>query len=130
MAFDAGNADGLRKAQAYSPRHAEELRRLQRLAHWMDSRFRIPGTGIRFGLDSLVGLIPGLGDGAAFVPSAYLVWRAHRLGAPTGLLAAMAGNVLVDLVVGAVPLVGDLFDVGFKANRRNVELLRRHLGGA
>jgi hypothetical protein len=105
----------------------EEIRRLENLADWMDSRFRLPGTNIRFGLDSLLGLIPGLGDGVLALPSAYVVLAAHRLGVSPLVLARMAGNVGIDMVIGAIPVLGDLFDVGFKANRRNVALLRRHL---
>lgn len=108
--------------------HEAEIRRLEQLADWLDSRFRIPGTGIRFGFDSLLGLVPGVGDAATTLPAAYLVWRAHRLRVPRHVLARMAVNVGLDLLVGAVPLVGDLFDLGFKSNRRNVELLKRHLG--
>ncbi|MEX0759514.1 MAG: DUF4112 domain-containing protein [Tistlia sp.] len=107
--------------------HEAEMRRLEELADWMDSRFRLPGTSIRFGLDSLVGLVPALGDGVAALPAVYLIHRAGRLGASRGLRARMAMNLGIDLVVGAVPLVGDLFDVGFKSNRRNIALLRRHL---
>lgn len=106
---------------------AAELQRLERLAHWLDSRFAIPGTGIRFGLDGLLGLLPGVGDVATMLPAVYLILQAHRLGAPRALLVRMALNVGLDTVVGAVPLLGDLFDVAFKANRRNVALLRRHL---
>lgn len=106
--------------------HAE-VEKLERLAHWLDDRFRIPGTNIRFGLDGLIGLVPGVGDSATAISGAYLVARAHRLGAPTPVLGRMAGNILIDMAVGAIPLLGDLFDIGFKANRRNVELLKRHL---
>lgn len=105
----------------------DEIRKLERFAHWLDDRFRVPGTNIRFGLDSLIGLVPGVGDSATAVSAAYLVLRAHRLGAPTHLLGRMAGNILIDMVVGAIPLLGDIFDVGFKANRRNIELLKRHV---
>ena len=107
-----------------------ELRDLERLADWMDTRFRIPGTEIRFGLDGLLGLVPGIGDGVLALPALYVVARARGMGAPTHLQARMAGNVLLDLLIGAVPLVGDVFDVGFKANTRNVRLLREHIGRA
>jgi Domain of unknown function (DUF4112) len=106
---------------------AAELARLERLAYWLDARFTIPLTRIRIGLDPLIGLIPGIGDVAAMVPAAYLLWRARQLGLPRHALARMAGNVALDAAMGAVPLVGDVFDVAFKANRRNVALLRRHL---
>ena len=103
-----------------------ELRRLESFADWMDSRFRIPGTEFRFGLDGLLGLLPGVGDSVTALPAAYIVMRARAIGAPAHLQARMVGNVLLDLLIGAVPLVGDLFDFGFKANRRNVNLLREH----
>lgn len=108
------------------PDREAEIARLEQLAHWMDERFAIPGTDIRFGLDSVIGLIPGVGDTGAALFSAYIVTRAHALGVPKRHLWRMVGNVLIDLAVGSIPLLGDLFDVGFKANRRNVEILRRH----
>lgn len=88
---------------------------------------RVPGTNVRFGLDAVVGLIPGVGDALSATVSAYLIGRAAALDAPLPLLVRMAGNLVLDLVVGSVPVAGDLFDIGFRANRRNVELLRRHL---
>lgn len=93
----------------------------------MDSLFRLPGTRIRIGLDSLLGLIPGVGDVAALMPASYIILRAHRMGASRPVLARMAVNTGIDTVVGSIPLIGDIFDVGYKANRRNVALLRRHL---
>jgi hypothetical protein len=107
--------------------HDEEVVRLENMADWMDSRFRIPGTNVRFGLDGIFGLIPGLGDGVTALPAVYLIMSAQRLGASKWLMTRMAGNVGIDMLLGAIPLVGDLFDIGFKANRRNVALLRRHL---
>jgi len=108
------------------PDREAEIARLERLAHWMDDRFTIPGTNIRYGFDALIGLIPGVGDTGAALFSAYMIARARALGVPRRHLWRMSANVLVDLIVGSIPLVGDLFDVGFKANRRNVEILRRH----
>lgn len=107
-----------------------ELQRLDALADWLDSRFRLPGTNIRFGLDAILGLVPGVGDGALAIPAVYLILCAARLGAPKRVQLRMAFNVLIDLLVGAIPLVGDLFDVGFKANRRNIDLLKRALNTA
>ncbi len=104
-----------------------ELRRLESLAEWLDSRFRIPGTGIRFGLDSLLGLVPGVGDVLTLLPSIWLILRARRLGAPFSLIIRMLITVLVDFVVGLVPVLGDVFDVVFRANTANVDLLRNHL---
>ncbi len=101
---------------------------MRALAKMLDSALRIPGTGISFGLDSIVGLVPGIGDlaGAAF--SGYIVLTAARLGVPPSVLARMLLNLGTDTLVGSVPLLGDLFDVGFRANIRNSELLDRHLG--
>lgn len=97
------------------------------LASLMDDRWSLPGTRIRLGLDALLGLIPGIGDLAGGAISAYLMAQAHRAGAPRRILWRMAGNVIVDTLLGSVPLLGDLFDVGFRANRRNLRLLQRHL---
>ena len=105
-----------------------ELRDLEWIAHWMDTRFRLPGTEIRFGLDGLLGLVPGIGDGVLALPAVYLIARARAMGVPTHVQARMAGNVVLDLLIGAVPLVGDLFDFGYKANTRNVRLVREHFG--
>ena len=102
--------------------------RLEASADWLDSKFVIPGTKLRFGLDFVLGILPGVGDGVAAVPAAYLILEAQRLGAPPALCMRMGFNVLLDLAVGAIPLVGDLFDFGFKANRRNIALLKQYLG--
>ena len=103
------------------------LRRLDALARLMDSAFEIPGTGIRFGLDAVVGLVPGIGDALSSVVSFYLIKEARRLGAPRFLVGRMLWNVLVDTAVGSVPVAGDLFDVMFRANLKNMSLLRSHL---
>jgi hypothetical protein len=101
-------------------------RELELLAHVMDNAFEVPGVGLRFGFDALLGLIPGVGDAGTSLVSAYVIQRAHRLGVGKMTLARMAANVALDFVVGAVPFAGDLFDLYWKANRRNVELLRKH----
>lgn len=105
---------------------AELLARAETAARWLDTAFRIPGTSIRFGLDPILGLVPGLGDGLSLAVSAWVILMAHGAGAPWSLLARMAGNVAIDSLVGSIPVLGDLFDVGFKANRRNADLLRAH----
>ncbi|WP_331254736.1 DUF4112 domain-containing protein [Methylobacterium currus] len=102
------------------------MARLDLLAHLLDTAILLPGNR-RIGLDAIVGLIPVIGDAITTAISSYIVWEARRLGAPRWLIARMAANVAIDGVVGAVPLIGDLFDAAFKANRRNVQLLRRHL---
>jgi hypothetical protein len=98
---------------------------LEFLAGLLDDRFQIPGTDIRFGLDAVIGLIPGVGDAIGATLSSYLIWRAHQLGASKLTLLRMGGNMAVDTVIGAVPVLGDIFDVTFRSNRRNLELLRR-----
>lgn len=105
-----------------------EIERLDRIAQWLDEWFRIPGTGIRIGADSIIGLVPGVGDAVPFAVSLYMIARAQRMGVPGRLLGRMAANSLIDFVIGSVPVLGDVFDVGFKANRRNVDLLKRHFG--
>lgn len=105
----------------------QELERLARLADWLDSRFVIPGTGIRFGADSILGLVPFIGDGASLLPALYLIHRARKLGVPADLVSRMIANLAIDFAVGSIPLLGDIFDVTFKANRRNMALLRQHM---
>ena len=102
--------------------------RARALARLLDSAIRIPGTGVTLGLDPILGLFPGLGDLAGAVASGYIVLTAARLGAPKAVLAKMLLNLGTDTLVGSVPVLGDLFDVGFRANIRNTELLDRHLG--
>jgi hypothetical protein len=106
---------------------AQRLARLDALSRLFDMAFIIPGTNIRFGLDALIGLVPGIGDIITTATSLYLVHEARQLGAPPHLIARMIGNIALDGVVGAVPLVGDAFDVMFRSNRRNMALLRKHL---
>jgi Domain of unknown function (DUF4112) len=103
------------------------LERLRQLAHLLDDRFRIPGTTYRIGLDGLIGLVPGVGDAVTTLLALYIVLEARRLGVPLTKLGRMGLNVGVDAVLGAVPVLGDLFDVAWKANRRNLALLLDHL---
>lgn len=103
------------------------LERLQRFARLTDSRFRIPFTSIRFGVEPLLGLAPVVGDVAGLALSGYVILEARRVKAPPLLQLRMLGNGAVDALGGIVPLVGDVFDVWFKANDRNVELLTRYL---
>ncbi len=93
----------------------------------MDTKFRIPGLGWRFGLDAIVGLLPGVGDFATAAVSLYVLIVASGYGVPRITLARMALNIAIDYLVGSLPLVGDLFDVWWKANLRNVRLLQRAL---
>lgn len=98
--------------------------RLDRLATLLDNSIRIPGTRIRVGLDGLIGLVPGIGDSLMLLISLYVVLRARMLGAPLSIILQMLVNVALDFVVGSVPVLGDIFDIAFKANIRNVDLLR------
>ena len=104
-----------------------ELRRARALARALDTAVGIPGTPIRFGLDAILGLIPGGGDLAAAALSGYIILIAVRRDVPPAVLWRMLGNIGIDTVVGSVPIVGDLFDVAYKSNVKNVELLERHM---
>ena len=106
---------------------AERIARLDALANLLDTAFFIPGTNIRFGVDAMIGLIPGIGDAITTLMSLYIVREARELGAPRHLIARMLINVALDGVVGAVPFLGDAFDVMWRANRRNMALLQNHL---
>lgn len=105
----------------------QRIARLEAIAKLLDVAFILPGTKIRYGIDGLIGLIPVIGDIITTVISLWLVREARALGAPWYITARMLGNVAVDGVVGMVPFVGDAFDVMFRANMRNVRLLRRWL---
>lgn len=105
---------------------ADRLRRLDKLSRFLDSAFAIPGTRFRIGLDGIVGFIPGIGDAIGAALSIYLIYEAARLGLPVRALLRMAGNVALETVVGTVPIVGDIFDIVWKANIRNMALLRGH----
>jgi hypothetical protein len=102
---------------------AKILQRLKRIAWVTDTAWRVPFTRIRFGLDSVIGLVPGAGDAVMMVISLYTMLLARKAGAPGNLLARMAVNVAIDFGAGSIPVVGDVFDVMFKSNVRNLKLL-------
>ncbi|MBB3945130.1 hypothetical protein GGQ73_001063 [Rhizobium skierniewicense] len=104
------------------------LRRLSGVARLMDTAIGIPGTRLRFGADSILGLVPLVGDGAGALVGLYIVNEARRLGIPPEKLARMVGNVALDSMVGSVPLLGDIFDLYFKSHRRNVDMIFDHFG--
>jgi hypothetical protein len=106
---------------------AERIARLDALASLLDSALVLPGVNVRFGLDAIVGLIPGIGDVITAALSLFIVREAHQLGAPSHVIVRMLANIALDGVVGSVPLVGDAFDVLWRSNRRNVRLLRHWL---
>jgi hypothetical protein len=106
----------------------ERIERLDRFSRLLDTAFVLPGTNIRFGADALIGLVPGIGDSVTTAMAAWIVYEAHKLGVPRRVLIRMIGNVAIDGLVGSVPVFGDIFDVAFRANRRNVKILREHFG--
>ena len=108
----------------HQPPQIERLRAFSRL---LDNAFVIPGTRYRFGLDALIGLVPGLGDAVSSVFSGYIILQASRMGAPRSVVTRMIANVALDTLVGWVPILGDLFDVAWKSNLKNVALLETHL---
>ena len=102
------------------------LKRIDMLAKLFDTAFIMPGTNIRFGVEAILRLVPGIGDAAASALSCYLLYEAHRLDVPTHVFGRLVANVAIEGVVGAIPVLGDLFDVGFRANRRNVKILKEY----
>lgn len=120
MAYSALHADDRHSA-------ARRLSRLRRLAWMVDGAFRLPGTKFRFGLNSVIGLTPAAGDALLAAISLYIVYEAHRLGVPRDKLARMIRNVGIETAAGAVPVLGDLFDMGFKANLRNLAIIEDHI---
>lgn len=105
----------------------EELRRIEKLVDLMDSQFVLPGTDVRIGLDPIIGLAPGIGDAVTFFVSFYIVERLARLGLPWHARSRMYGNIVIDALVGVIPVLGDVIDVVFRANRRNLAIARRIL---
>ena len=103
-----------------------ELKWLDTATQLLDNRFRIPGTDIRFGLDFLIGLMPGVGDIFSLGISGLLVVVMARKGASGMVIVKMIWNILVDAIAGTVPILGDIFDLSFRANRRNLDLLQEH----
>ena len=120
-------AERLARIPGLSRSRADTVMRLDALSRLLDNAFEIPGTGIRFGLDGIIGLVPGIGDLVSMGLSSYLIFEARRLGLPRWKIARMIGNVAFDTAIGAIPLLGDAADVLFKANRRNMRIIREHL---
>ena len=114
-------------SEATPEQYRATLARLQRFSRWTDSRFRIPLTRIDVGIEALIGLIPGVGDLAGLVLAGYVLVEAQRVGAPPRLLGRMLVHILVDALGGLVPVLGDWFDILYKANTRNTRLLENWL---
>ena len=111
----------------HDERRARSLAEVESLAWLLDSSIPVPGTGRRLGIDALIGLIPGFGDVAGGVIGLYVVWRASRMGLPGIVVARMLVTALIDMTVGAIPFLGDVFDFWFKSNTRNLSIMRGHL---
>ena len=128
----AGHAGFVRNGRTQAgPRDGRDLDpAIALLSRWMDALFRIPGTEWRVGLDAIIGLVPGIGDTVTALASFYILSAAARYGVPRVTMLRMALNVAIDYAVGAIPLVGDAFDVAWKANLKNMELLRTHASRA
>ena len=114
---------GARNGASFGPAAAMRLARLRKLAWLLDAQFLLPGTRFRFGINGLLGLAPGAGDVVVGLVSLYIVNEARQLGAPPALLARMLANIGIEVLGGAVPVIGDMFDMAFKANLRNLALL-------
>ena len=110
-----------------APVHTDRAAGIRSLARLLDSAIGIPGTKVRIGLDSVIGLVPGVGDLAGAALSGYIVLAAARLGVPTPVLVRMVVNIGIDTLFGAIPLLGDLFDVAWRANTKNTALLDSYL---
>lgn len=110
-----------------TPTEETALAQLRGLSRVLDGAITIPGTGIRVGLDPIIGLVPVVGDWIGAALSGYIIVQGARLGASGATLMRMTGNLVVDLVVGSVPVLGDIFDLGFRANERNLALISAHV---
>lgn len=111
-------------------KHRDQIERLRRIATAMDSSFGVPGTRVRFGLDPLLGLVPGVGDLAGAAVASLIVFEARRMGVPRRVYARMMANVLIDFLVGSVPIAGDALDFWFKPSKKNIALLEAELENA
>jgi hypothetical protein len=110
------------------PSRQDAIARITLVANLMDSAFMIPGLNRRVGLDAVLGLVPGVGDALSAAIASYIIWEARQLGLPRWKIARMIGNVAVDTAIGAIPFAGDVFDVFFKSNQRNLRIIHEHLG--
>jgi hypothetical protein len=116
-----------KRQKPWSPQDEARLKRIRLLSRLLDEQFCIPGTTYRVGLDGMLGLIPGVGDAAGALLSTYILYEAIRLGAPSTVLLRMIANIGIDAVGGAIPVVGDIFDMAWKTNKKNAALLHAYL---
>jgi hypothetical protein len=116
------------RAQRSEDQRARSLAEVEALAWLLDNSIPVPGTGgRRFGIDAIIGIVPGIGDVVSGVVGLLVVWRGSRMGLPRIVVARMLLNALLDIAIGAIPVIGDAFDLWFKASTRNLALMRRDL---
>jgi hypothetical protein len=128
MAVSYSAASGLFEAlKAAGPTRADSVRRMEAVAHVLDTAFLIPGTNQRVGIDAIIGLVPGIGDAVTTLLSTYVIWEARQLGLSRFAIARMLANLAVHASVGTIPIVGDVFDAFFRVNQRNMRIVRAHL---
>ena len=101
----------------------KRLEHIQKLANWLDNKWQIPGTRYRVGFDAILGLIPGIGDTLSVAISSWIIYEAHQMGAPHHLKLRMMWNMFIDWLIGLIPLLGDILDIGWKSNQKNAALL-------
>ena len=112
-----------------APSQGDSVRRMEMIAKLLDNSFAIPGTNQRFGIDAIIGLVPGLGDIATTLLSSYVIWEARNLGVSKFALGRMISNLAIHATVGAIPIVGDVFDAFFRVNLRNMRIVHAQLEG-
>src|ERR687893_69950 len=113
--------------KAAGPTRADSVARLEALSRLLDSAFLIPGTNQRVGIDALLGLIPAVGALVSTALASYIIWEARQLGLPRWKIARMIGNLALDTTLGAIPIAGDVFDLVYKSNQRNLKIVTDHL---
>lgn len=114
---------GIPTLDPYEDEWSARIRRIEMIANLLDSKFTLPGTNIKLGWDGLIGLIPGIGDTLTLIPQLYLLYEAIRLRIGWGVILSMLVNVLIDWLIGLIPVLGDFFDIVFKSNLRNAKLV-------
>ena len=124
----AGSRASLFEAiKAAGPTKNDSIARITVLARLLDSAFLIPGLNRRVGIDALLGLVPGVGDAVSAALASYIIWEARQLGLPRWKIARMIGNLALDTTLGAIPIAGDVFDLVYKSNQRNLKIVTDHL---
>ena len=110
-----------------SPSQGDAIRRMELMAKLLDNAFMIPGTNQRVGIDAIIGLVPGLGDIATTLLSSYVIWEARNLGVSRVAIGRMLTNLAIHASIGAIPILGDVFDAFFRVNQRNMRIVRAQL---